>query len=52
MRSAYCALRRGGPNAAARAASAVMVSKKSAACGGLRVLAANSEAPWLATKRA
>ena len=45
MRFAYCALRRVWPSAAARAASAAMVSKKSAACGGSRVLAENSEAP-------
>jgi hypothetical protein len=58
MRCAYCALptacalRRGGPKAAERAASAVMVSKKSAACGGSRELAENSEAPCVAMKRA
>jgi len=49
MRFAYCALRRVWPSAAARAASAAMVSKKSAACGGSRVLA---EAPCVAMKRA
>jgi hypothetical protein len=58
MRCAYCALptawalRRDGLKAAARAASAVIVSKKSAACGGSRELAENSDAPCVAMKRA
>jgi hypothetical protein len=42
----------GGLKAAARVASPVMVNKKSAACGGSRVLAENSEAPCVAMKRA
>jgi len=51
MRFAYCALRRVWPSAAARAASAAMVSKKSAACGGSRVLAGIAAFPSLELTR-